>query len=300
MGMYEKEIKSIDRGRKFTKLIRWIVALACLVYAVLCVTLCIKEIIETKQDSISWEKFDVENCEPGTKVRVKINISDVIAQLERDESYSPIPDNVCRIGGDYYLMRLNEKATGEYKYVLVEKRGGFTSSDPIFDELFDGTKHNISAVECNGLWKKAEKNVLEEFQHLLYRYKVVKTQQEAESVIAPYCFQTTPTNYVAYFILASAALLAAFGNIYWVQREDAGSKKAIRELKRNDVSLLREVKNETVEINGVTYPIHRFDPVDLLIRDDKKSDAVRTIRNITGLSLEESVKIMEHWNEYYK
>jgi len=54
-----------------------------------------------------------------------------------------------------------------------------------------------------------------------------------------------------------------------------------------------------VIINGVHYPKAAFQHVDICVRGQEKIFAIKEVREITGLGLEEAKEVVDHWKKYY-
>lgn len=61
----------------------------------------------------------------------------------------------------------------------------------------------------------------------------------------------------------------------------------------------KKLRMSTVTLKGQEYPIHTFDNVNKLLKNDKKAAAVVELSKLTGMTYEESVEVLDKWYLYY-
>lgn len=65
------------------------------------------------------------------------------------------------------------------------------------------------------------------------------------------------------------------------------------------LSAPKKLRMTTITLKGQEYPIHKFDNVNKLLRNDKKAAAVVELSKMIGITYEEAVEILDKWYLYY-
>ena len=62
---------------------------------------------------------------------------------------------------------------------------------------------------------------------------------------------------------------------------------------------LKEFPGEVV-INGVHYPNHIFERVNVFAKGGETVFAIKELRQVTGISAEEAKEVIKNWKQYYR
>jgi len=230
------------------------------------------------------------------KLHSKVNgeafaVLDYCAEKERYTTTMGIKTGTIDVSR-YYIIPVY-KGSDDNEYFVILQVSGDKLSD--YDKLIDATYDYISGdtedisydpIPFEGILDKASNEIYGYAKSWFITTGYYSSSSEVDAHLLPYCINTTSADKIALFVLPVLGLAALVLGIYFLAAL-IGTKRP------------KKLQRTTVLIKEKEFPIHEFDNVDKLLRNDKRAAAVIELSKIVGISFEEAVEIVDKWDSYY-
>ena len=192
----------------------------------------------------------------------------------------------------YYMIPAHEG--DEYRYIGIRvNQKEYDVFDKIYQDTYDyyeygeDTDTNYGVVKT-GCLKKMSKKMQDFYYDTLREAQWYESDEDMKLEALPYYIDPVADTKSVVIMFLLGVILTLVGGILMVF--------AIR---REKAKYFMATEQSYVVIGGNSYPKSDLARVNQLIKGQEKIFAAQELANITGLSLEEAGKVIEHWREYY-
>ena len=200
---------------------------------------------------------------------------------------------VASVSDAVYCLIPVYKADEEEYYILLQVEADKESD---YDSLIQATQSyilgeaediNCDPIYFSGLLDNASSEIYGYAKQWFKDTGYYSTNAEIEKYVLPYCVNTTKADLAALHVIPFISLVMFAIGLFFI----------IALVK--DKIAPRKLKMTSMTLKGKEYPIHDFDNVDQLLRNDKRAAAVIELSKITGMTYDEALEIIEKWPIYY-
>lgn len=207
----------------------------------------------------------------------------------------------------YYIIPINGKDDDDY-YICVEVDEDESS---LYDTLVDNTWEYIESGDYTCFDTYADfAGTLDDLDDEIYGYmvewfeeaEVYETDAELKEHVLPIVLKPmhydSATAYIIIFLVL-LALTILFWALFFIKRSKNKANEAQAQA-QFQAQFPGQEYGQYVVINGVSYPKSSMAHINAYVEHHENVVAIKELREMTGLSLEESKNVIDNWFMYYK
>lgn len=199
----------------------------------------------------------------------------------------------------YYVIPAVAPNVEYYFYICIEVK---EKDRDKFEKLTNLTLNGeYGSIKVDGKLKKLENKAYEYMIEVFEEAEFFESKEELDFYVLPLCFEDIDFGFAKGCFIA--IIISFIGSIaVWISYFVSLSKEK-KMIAANKATFQANYPTQNFEDNvvicGKPYPKHLFESVNNSLKAGENIAAISTLRQITGISLEEAKEVIDNWCIYY-